>query len=635
MCKNKQSLNTMNKLRIFFAFALAGCVLAGCHSDIDLDNVDGQAEVGMGVVLPVGSISFTIKDLLPTNANIYFDSLDNKGVLTLKANKELERAYHQIDLSEYVEAKNITLNMHDKMQDAGMLAFGNTIPGTGEAFTVKFPINFKLDGINSDNSWERLDSALIDSALFTSIFNIENFDDLKWEYIERIDLNLGTRFKCNGSNLMNIYTKGQPGGYGQTLPLDVKDFTLCMMKDPDLDPKSDWAAYKDNVFDTCKFNIAFKFRIPVGQSVTVNDNSVIKYNLGVKFIDYTAIWGMFDASNQMQDQNSIALDNLFGDIGFLQDANLPFAEPSIKVDIVTQVAGALVLSADYLYTVDSKGQRTYAEFDGSRLYERNFKTDEYLDPITSAIGDSTTNMKLLFDKDPQRGRIDRLFATTPDSLSYKWRLGFNFQKTPQIRITNNSNIRLKSEAVLPMIFHKGVKVVATDTIRDIDLSQANIDSLLNDVKMVDSLKATDLKLFLKANSTIPLTVKAKFRFLDGNGNEIMVKDSTGAMVKFQLFDKDTVLIAPPQMTYANGVWNTTPTESVIMAGVNKEKLSHMPEIKGIEYSLWIDDEALDYAYKQGNFNVKLTEDAAVKLHIGLTAYVDAILNFTGGKENNK
>lgn len=624
----------MNKFRIFLAFALAGCVMAGCHSNIDLDNVDGQAEIGMGVVLPVGSITFTVKDLLPTNANIYFDSLGNKGVLTLKANKQIDRNYHQIDLSEYVTPKNFTLNIHDKMADQGMLPYGNTVIGNGEAITLKFPVNFKLDGINSDNSWERLDSALIDSARFTSILNTQNFDDLKWEYLERIDLNLGGRFKVGGSSNMNIYTKGQAGGYGQTLPLDVNDFTLCMMKNPDLNPKSDWASYNDNVYDTCKFTLSFKIRIPAGQPVNVPNDASITYNLGIKFIDYTALWGMFDATDQMRDQSSLALDNLFGDIGFLKDANLPFADPSIKVDIVTQVAGALVLTADYLYTVDHKGQRTYAEFGNSHVYKRHFEEGEYLDPITSTIGDSTTNMKLLFDKDAARGRVDRLFATTPDSLSYKWQLKFDFQETPQIRITNNSSIRLKSEAVLPMVFNEGVKIEATDTIKDIDLSKASIKALQDSVKLIDSINATDLKLFLKAASTIPLTVKAKFRFLDQNNNEIMVKDSTGATVPLKLFASDTVTINPPKMTYANGAWSATPSENAIFANVNNEKLNHLPDIKAIEYSMWVDDKALDYAYKQGNFNVKITNDAYIKLHIGLTAFVDAILNFTGDKNNN-
>lgn len=623
----------MNKFRIFFTFALAGCVLAGCRSKIDFDNVDGQAEVSMGVVLPVGSIDFTIKDLLPTSADIYFDSVENKGVLTLKAHREMDRIYHNIDLSQYITSTTFSLPVHDQL--AGMMATPNTIYGDGQVHTLSFPLLLTLEGINKNNTWERLDSAIIDSALFNSSFTLQNFDDLQWDYIESIDLNLGTHFYHIPGNKAHIYSKGDGGNFGQNLPIDIRNFTLCMMKNPNLNPESDFYAYKDNVVDTCQFHIDFQLRIPTGQAITVPDDAAISYALSVQFIEYTALWGMFEATNQMRDEDTIPMIDLFAGLDFLSEANLPFADPRINVDIVTTVAGALVLNADYLVATDGDGVDHYASFDGSKEGEFNFKKGEYLDPIKSQIGDSTTNMHLRFDKDPAFGRIDQLFAKTPKQLAYKWHLNFNFQKTPQIRICNNTTIRLKADAVLPMIFNEGVKVVASDTIKDVDLSQANLDSLLNDVDVVDTLKATNLMLFLTAESTIPLSVKALFRCLDENGNEIMVEDESGTLKPLQLFDQDTIIINPPKMTYSNATWIPTPSKQTILAAVDKKMLDRMPDIKAIEYSLWIDDKALDYAYKQGNFNVKITEDAKVKLHIGVSAEVDAILNFAGGKNNNQ
>lgn len=623
----------MNKIRILLALPLLGFALSGCRSAIDFENVDGQAEVNVGVVLPIGSIKFTVKDLLPTSADIYFDSVENKGVLTLKAHRELDRPYHDIDLSQYITTKQFNLPVYDQL--SSMMLTPNTIYGDGEVHTISFPMGLTLEGINKDNSWERLDSAVIDSARFNSAIGVSNFNDLKWEYIEGIDLHLGGHFYHVPGNKASIYSKGQAGDFGQNIPIDLKNFTLCMMIKPNLDPESDFYAYRDNVYDTCLFQIDFKIRIPLGEAITVPNNAAITYDLGVQFIDYTAIWGMFEATDQMRDEDTIPMTDLFGGLGFIDDANLPFADPRINVDIITTVAGALVLNADYLFTTDNDNVKHSAEFNGQLFYEKNFVKGEYLDPIRSEIGDSTTNMHLRFDKDPAFGRIDRLFAKTPKELAYKWHLNFNFQKTPQIRITNNTKIRLKADAVLPMIFNQGVKVVATDTIKDIDLSQANIDSLIRDVNVVDTLKATDLKLFLTMYNTIPLTVKAKFRCLDAGGNEIMVKDEQGAMVPMQLFEKDTIIIDPPQMNYSSATWIPTPSQQTVLATVNKKMLDRMPDIKSIEYTLWIDDQALDYAYKQGNFNVKITDDAAVKLHIGLTARVEAIFNFANTQNTSK
>ena len=42
----------------------AGCMLAGCHSDVDLGNIDKKAEVEMGLVLPIGNIHMKIGDFI-------------------------------------------------------------------------------------------------------------------------------------------------------------------------------------------------------------------------------------------------------------------------------------------------------------------------------------------------------------------------------------------------------------------------------------------------------------------------------------------------------------------------------------------------------------------------------------------
>lgn len=627
----------MNKLRIFFAFALAGCVMAGCRSQIDFDNIDGQAEVGVGVVLPVGSISFTIKDLLPTNSDIYFDSLGvdgiQKGVLVLKAHKRITRTYHDLDLSQYVTSKTFNLPVHEKL--AGYMLPGDLIPGTGTTVPVEFPVTLTLSDINTDESFERLDSARIDSACFSSTISLSNFDDLKWEYIESIDIDLGDRFRCSNGKIARVYTKGEQGNFGQTIPMNLYNFTLQLMKNTNLDPynPSDYIKYQtNNVYNQCELKLVFNINIPTGKTVHVPDDAAINYGLGVQFINYTAIWGMFNPSDQMRDAGQVAIGDLFGNLGVLSNAELPFADPRINIDIATTIAGSVTLYADSLYTLDKNGQRHDATFNGLTTMEKSWQKGQYLDPYTSQIGDSTTNMKLLFDKDDQRGRIDRLFAHTPQTIVYGWHLNFDAHKTPQIRICRNTDISLKTEAVLPMVFNQGIKVASTDTIRDIDMSQANIDSLLNDVQFVDSLKATDLKLFLTIENTIPLMMKAKFRCLDKNRNEIMIEDANGNMVPLQLFENDTLIIEPPHMDYVGAQWVATPTQQAVLATVNKKMLDQLPNIKSIEYSIWIDDESLAYAYQAGNFNVKITEDGRIKLHIGLTAQVDAILNFTGGNK---
>ena len=43
-----------------FLAIMVGCVFAGCHSEIDLQNIDKTAELEMGLAMPIGSIHATM-----------------------------------------------------------------------------------------------------------------------------------------------------------------------------------------------------------------------------------------------------------------------------------------------------------------------------------------------------------------------------------------------------------------------------------------------------------------------------------------------------------------------------------------------------------------------------------------------
>ncbi|MCR5049757.1 MAG: hypothetical protein K6A36_01585 [Paludibacteraceae bacterium] len=620
-----------NQLRAAMALTMASLLMVGCHSDIDFNNIDGKAEVDMGLVLPIGTMSVSLKDVLGKVPNIYIDSLDNRGVITWKDTFIIDRNYHKVDLTKYISSGDFSLDVYDKVADK--LDSDGKLTGTGSDMVVDFPLTLKLKDINRDVNDERLDSALIDLANFTSSITNHNMSDLDWNYIQKIELDLGERITRRAGNRITIYTKdGSVSGYGQEMPNPVDNFTICLMKNRNLTPDQ-WVYYPGNVVDECEFHCYITINIPAGTKVAVPNDAAFKYHLGVQFIDYEAIWGYFSQSTDMHDEDTLDFTQAWGDLDFIKKARLPFSDPKIKVGITTHVAGALVVGGDYLFTVDSAGEKHYAEFEGSHKLEHHFRETEYLDPVTSHIGDSTNKeiTTFTFDKSDRGGRIDRLFVNMPQELAYNFNVNFDWVKTPQIRVTQNTNIRINAEASLPMIFNQGTYIAYSDTVKNVDLSKASIDSLLNDVELVDTLKLSDIKLLLIAHSTIPLQVKATFRCYDENGNMIMDPDDSSKPLV--LFESDTLRINPPKYTFANGAWVMETTKSSIVASVSKKKLEKFSEIKTIMYSLWVDDESLDYAFKQGAFNVRLTGDSGLKLKIGLTAHVDAVLNLN--ETNNK
>ena len=610
-----------------------GVTMMSCHSDVDLSNIDTQAELEMGLALPVGSFHATVGDFFGDGiGKFYVDSVDNKGVLTWKDTFKIARNFHQVDLAQYISEKELNLNVYDKIPAAIMIGTNKRITGTGMPITLDFDMPLKLKEINSPEKIdsERLDSAMIDMASFSSIIKQHNLP-LQWEWIDKVTLDLGDQLHRPAGNTMTVYDKNTDNyGYDQTIPTNVDNFVINLMK------KNAAGQYVvGQVVDSCNFTIHFTFTVPSGVTVDIPDDAGFDYKLGVQFINYSAIWGRFSPSKDMYDENTFDIGSSWGSLDFISKANIPFADPKIDMHIVTQVAGALKVDGDYLYAQDSKNVKHYASFryggEDHQDFHKTFQRHEYLDPNTSTIGDSTKNMTILFDKDPERGRIDQMFQQMPQLLGYKFKLDFDYTQTPQIRITPNTSIRIDAICTLPMILNQGVSIDYNDTVKDLDISKFSIDSLIAQADVVDTLKATDISLILRAANEIPLDIKAYMRCLDASGKIIM--DPADPSKPLMLFDSDTIKLIAPKYEKEGGTWRVSnPGETTIIAHLTEQQLRMFPQIKHLVYYAFIDDEALNEAYSKGMENIRLAEDQGLTFKIGLTAQVDAVLNLSGNKK---
>ena len=292
------------------------------------------------------------------------------------------------------------------------------------------------------------------------------------------------------------------------------------------------------------------------------------------------------------------------------------------MQVTTQVAGAMIMEGDYLYTENEEGERVYATFDDEG--KTNLKEDfnnKYL-PLDSEIGESVT-MHALFDKDPERGHIDRLFAIRPDKIGYKFAVKFDEQETPQIRLTNNTSIKLDAVCNLPMILNEGVSLGYSDKIKGIDLSMLDLDSLLKDVEMIDTLEEASAKLVIKFENSIPLQFKGMLTCLDENDNVIIDPKTEQPLL---LTENDTILIAAPEFTKDGHDWNITPLESVEVINVDRDDLETLRQIKTIEFYAWMDDKSLDEAYRNGLNNIQLKDNNYLKVKIAVGANVEGVLN---------
>ena len=436
---------------------------------------------------------------------------------------------------------------------------------------------------------------------------------------------------------MTVYKKGDNYGYGDSIPTDVDDFSICMMKNRHLNPSTDQAYYATNVIDSCQFNIRFTFTIPADTSFYVPASSAFNYQLKVRFIDYTAIWGMFSPSPDMQAEEKVNLSDSWGQLDFLTKSSLPFAEPVVDVNIHTQIAGAMYIDSAYLYVTDQNDNPKFAEFGPTRSRYRQilFKEGEWL-PLSSHIGDSTEHMKVTFDKSDDGGRIDELFERVPKDLGYRFMVRFNQGITPQIRVTQNTSVNVNAHATLPFIFKEGVFVNYPDTFHGLDLSKVSLDSLKANSDVIDTISSSNLKIMMLAKNWIPLHVKVALRCYDENEQMIMSPEDPSK--PFLLFDQDTIMLEPPTMAKdeKNGTWLATKEgETTIMSTLTQSDQDIIPTIKAISIHAVIDDKALKEAYSKGMEKITLRENQDVTFKIGITANVNAIFNFNNEEEEKK
>ena len=592
----------------------------GCTADVDLDNIDTSVDVEANVATPIGSMTATIDDFVGDGTwGIFIDTVNHEGVITFRDTFSIARDFHKLDLSRYISRTRLKLNIYEPLDKAGLMN-NNQITGNGVQIPLTFPLTLKLKGINQNIDAQRIDSALIKNASFTSKLTAIDGSPIKWEWIDKVTLDLGDRCYRPEGNIVTVYDKNKDTyGYRQDIPVNIDEFYINLMKNKE--PQK-WSEYVNNVVDSCTFNVTIYLTIPTSAgAIQVPSTAAFQYDLGVQFIDYHAVWGMFEPSKDMSGEAVEAIATYWSPWNTLQDLRLPFAEPSVDMLVTTQVAGAMIMEGDYLYTENEQGEKAYATFDGNHSLYKYFNKNEYL-PLDSPIGAEKT-MHILFDKDPSRGHIDQLFAIRPDQIGYKFAVKFNEQETPQIRLTKNTSIKIDAVCNLPMIFNEGVSLGYSDKIKGIDLSMLDLDSLLKDVEMIDTLEEASAKFVIKFENSIPLQFKGMLTCLDENDNVIIDPKTEQPLL---LTENDTILIAAPEFTKEGHDWNITPLESVEVINVDREDLETLRQIKTIEFHAWMDDESLAEAYDNGLNNIQLKDDNYLKVKIAVGANVEGVLN---------
>lgn len=622
-------------LLVMFAVCLS---LIGCRADVDLNNIDTTSEVELGVALPIGSMSVALSDILGANSPemLYFR---NDGVLCLHYDYDRFEDFHAIDFTQYISNAEQTVYLYDSL-NAQMERLRADYPGLpkdsvcglpDKDFSLMIPTTMSMtyEGINDELSSERIDSAYIIEANFEGYLLRKN-SSTPFEWVDSVVLVLGKEYVAKSGNRQKLYDKSEQEGtigYGMTMPIVLKDFSLDLVKDH-TQPCSN-----TNVVNGSSMDVEIYMTVPKNaEGRPIATDMAVIFGMRVQFIEYTALWGMFESSNKMRDEGSISMDSIFGNWSTMKDICLPVADPLINIHVTHELAGPLVFNGKYLYVTSRDGQTHYAEFGDNREHSYKYPRDAveavrdnvWMDQNPSTIGDSIV-LDIVFNKEAEHGRVDRLFTGTPDVMAWHWYIDFDKTLTEQTRLTPTTKLDMNIDVDVPFIFNEGLYAAYSDTIENINL---NIAGLMDSISLIDSVKQSDLYVQLKIENRLPLDVRMVLCCLDSNGH-VIIDDRTGEPLR--LTQNDTLFIKAPE--YAVGAEGemiiSQPGSLEDAINITKEKLERFEELKALSYTVIVDDKSLHSAFESDeNFKIRITDDSRLKLQIGIGAKLGAVFNFT-------
>ncbi len=579
----------MRKYFLYCSLLLIGIVgsLTSCREKIDLTAIDTRSEINVGVALPMGTLHASLGDIMKTNAlgpNFY---LNEDGILTYRDTTQFEMSMEAKDWAKYIKKTHKNFHIDEQV----------TIPGPID-HTFSFDFNLDMSQANIDPLKERFDSLLLDFMGLNSTLNIRNMN-LPWEWVKDVTIDLGPQCYREAGQKITVYEQGANAGFGLPIYTKIDNFSICLMKDRTLNPNTNtFEDFKYNVVDTVLMKLYFTVSIPAGESLVIGNDAAIEYDLEFEDLQYSAIWGYFQTDKDLALKDTLNITEGWNMGEYISSMKLPFSSPVLELNLNTQIAAYWELFINSLFSRKvATGEQAYATFDGQTSCKKVFDDQIGLDPST--IGEEA-NFTLSFDNSEANGHLDNLFKISPDELIYD--LVFNLatpETHPQMRIPAEPGVHMDMFATLPMAFYQDVLITYKDTLKDINLSVIDLDSLAEENSLIEDIKKATVYLILDANNEFPFSVKGTFHFLDEQGAPLPI-------------------IETPVQLAANDS-----TRQVFE--FHEEDFNSLAKTKSVVIELEADDQLTQD--KPDLYPILLSGEQGATVSVGIAGNVNAVLNF--------
>lgn len=576
-------------LHCLFLIAMVGIGLAGCHSDVNLGDVTVDSKVNARLSLPIGEVSATFGDLIGLVNEGVGISINEDGVLEYNIWQHYDREFHKIVLTDYVG--NVEKDMLIQSVNPSLVM----IPAATEV-DVPFELVINFGGVNDDLSDERLDSMVIEEARFTTKISTKDLT-ITDNDIQKVVLELGPQFRRGKGKSVEL-----PDFHlDQDVPIVLDDFTLVMMQDETKDPGN------DNVVNQA--NIRFILTLKTGENVIVAANSGFHFTFKVEFMEYSALYGYFEPGNQTS--HADVIDVPFSIPGG-EAMVLPIKEPQITLKFTYGLSMPLSVRVNEISAYHSDGTKTYATWGGSsssllQLYS--------VLPISAPLDATIQDSSIMMNKEPQNGAIDRFFLKEVQKLGYDYKIEVDKNRVvngavmKQYRMTQNTQFGLDFNFKMPFVFNPGLNVSYADTIQDIDLSRADLDSLAAMTKgVITKIDSAELSLYIVIENNIPVDMQLDATFLDEDNSPL-------ALDQLKDIEIEGATMSGSQVTAA---------KTVKTVAIHTEDFDKIAKTKAIKFRARIGDDQ-----KPSTF----LADQKLKIKLGVTGDVQAVLNLELNKNN--
>lgn len=569
-------------------------ILHACKADVDLNNIDMSAAIETSLSLPLGSMSLKLGDFLgdSTIQGVYVDA---NGQYIYSHTAQFSHDLNTlIDLNDLKKTGEYTFDFAKEVF-ANYPQYQDYIIPAGQTLDFIFPIDITLDNINADLETQRLDSIVVDLFRFYTRISPVNMN-LSNKDIQKIDIEILNGFSSAKGN--KISAPISQYGLGQEMPIEMEDVHIVLMKDPHAAPSP------NNILDSIKLNV--HIQIKTTHDLQMQSTSALSLNIRVDELDFDAVFGYVKMPNLLQDSILDHPIEKFWDSWKAFDGTiLPLNRPSILFTIEHGFSVPLAATVNALNVSSKEGEYRHATFDGSKTKTFHFPSKIAMDAPYNA----TTIDSIRMDYTKSNGNIDELLTIHPDKVSYDYLIGIDSTSTQQqYRITNNTHLEMALNINIPFEFKENVHFAYTDTIRDVNLTAFQLDSLLAEAEFVEEIEKAELKLYLTIENWIPFNIEALVTFFTADGNNVTISSMTN--------DRMELILQQPE-SIVDGLVSKPSTNQIIL-NVTTEDFEKIASIDHIE---------LQAKLKDNNTMVKLTPDAAIMIKAGVTADIKAIVDF--------